>query len=94
MQTRWSDKMCSNVISQVGFGQGNFKIVGSKRTTKPFVIPPIGSATRVFVLSGAELKSNLNFLWFLYYVVCPGKPDMCRGMKPVVGTSEMASSGF
>ena len=65
--------MCRNIISQVGFGRGKLKIVGSKRMTKQFVVPPPGGGSKVFVFKGADVAKVLDFSWFLYHVVCPAK---------------------
>ena len=80
--------MCRNIISQVGFGRGTLKIVGSKRMTKQFVVPPLGGGSKVFVFKGADVARVLDFSWFLYHVVCPAKPGLCPEMQPAVGTSQ------
>ncbi|XP_075257441.1 uncharacterized protein LOC142349626 isoform X2 [Convolutriloba macropyga] len=91
LKARWSETLCMNVISQVGFGKGEFKLVGSKRMTKPFVIPPLGSKQRLHIVGGSMVKTELTFGWFLHYIICEGRPDLCPDQQPAAGTSRVAT---
>ncbi|XP_075265218.1 uncharacterized protein LOC142357491 isoform X2 [Convolutriloba macropyga] len=92
LKTTWSTILCMNVISQLGFGRGSLKIVGSKRMSKPFVVPPLGTnRTMVHVFGGSKVGKDLNFAWFMYHVLCKSKPDLCPDMEmEIVGTSRSA----
>ena len=71
--------MCVNVISQVGFGKGDLKIVGGRGKRFNFVIPPLGKENRgeFIVLTGPRIAANLNFKWFIANIICDEKPNLC-----------------
>ena len=77
-----------NVITQVGFGHGPFKIVGGRGMTKKFIIPPLGGTTKVHIMTGPMMKTDLNFSFFLIHVICPEKPFLCPGVDNIAGSSK------
>ncbi|XP_063729276.1 uncharacterized protein LOC134856914 [Symsagittifera roscoffensis] len=77
VKSRWNDKLCANVISQVGFGYGSLKLVGGKGLTKKFVLPPLGGSKSMYLIHGATLKRNLSFSYVMTFIVCKAKPELC-----------------
>ena len=88
---RWDEQLCVNIVTQVGFGIGQLKVVGDKRMTKPFAIPRLGGSTNIYVYEAGKVKKDLNFTWFMHFVICKDKPELCPDLPPIQGSSSRGS---
>ncbi|XP_075257546.1 uncharacterized protein LOC142349701 [Convolutriloba macropyga] len=70
IKVMWSRALCINVVTHIGYGKGELKIVGGRGVTKQFMITPGGE-------KGNHLRKKLTFEWFLVYCICVGKPRLC-----------------
>ncbi|XP_075257296.1 uncharacterized protein LOC142349547 isoform X2 [Convolutriloba macropyga] len=91
LKVRWDEQLCVNIVTQVGFGIGQLKVVGDKRMTKPFAIPRLGGSTNIYVYEAGKVKKDLNFTWFMHFVICKDKPELCPDLPPIQGSSSRGS---
>ncbi|XP_075243961.1 uncharacterized protein LOC142338201 [Convolutriloba macropyga] len=82
LKVRFHRPTCMNVISQIGFGNGDLKIIGSRNGIKgKFAFPALGNSTAVPVFYGETIEAKLTFSWFIINILCLEKPELC---EPIV----------
>ena len=57
-----------NVINQVGFGHGEFRMIGARSTKKMFILPLVDPEAKIYVVPGNKLAEHLNLQFFLFKV--------------------------
>ncbi|XP_075243959.1 uncharacterized protein LOC142338198 [Convolutriloba macropyga] len=77
IKARWNRQLCANIVTQLGFGKGELKVVAKRGLNSNFAFPPIAGNYDVPVFIGATIQTRLSFTWFLVHVVCVEKPDLC-----------------
>ena len=67
------------MVTQIGFGSGKLRIVGGPGKRFPFMIPPLGfnDTNQVSVFEGPTIVETLTLEWFIVYVLCKEKPELC-----------------
>ena len=78
----WSDRLCKNIISQVGFGKGSLKVSGGKGLRQKFALPHLGNNEQeIYVFPGVGIRTKLTFGWFMVTLVCGEKPWLCAAIR-------------
>ncbi|XP_075257203.1 uncharacterized protein LOC142349494 [Convolutriloba macropyga] len=73
----WNKVLCMNVVTQIGYGSGQLRIVGGKDHSKSFMISPGGEDYPVFSIPGNQVRGTLTFAWFVLNCMCKEKPKLC-----------------
>ncbi|XP_075244543.1 uncharacterized protein LOC142338605 [Convolutriloba macropyga] len=78
IKARRDPSICMNVIEQIGFGQGPFKILSGQHASENYTLPPLGNdGEEVLVIPGYLLTHRLTFNWFRLNVICKDQPRFC-----------------
>ena len=83
-----------NIITQVGFGRGEFRLVGGRGGRRHnFLVPPLGenNTQEVALFKGPSIKRELSIHWFISFVICEDKPGLCSGGSSARGASPSES---
>ncbi|XP_063729579.1 uncharacterized protein LOC134857136 [Symsagittifera roscoffensis] len=83
VKARFDRDICANIINQIGFGRGTFKLIGDHRVGKDFFIHSPGNGGIYWV--PRQGLNRLTFEWFKQKVICEGQPWLCE-----VGTSDIS----
>ncbi|XP_075256005.1 uncharacterized protein LOC142348517 [Convolutriloba macropyga] len=81
VKATYDRNLCVNVISMVGFGQGNLEIIGDTQQAI-FIFPPsLADRGMVHFFSHNNIAASLTFDWFKENVVCLEQRWICNKYK-------------
>ena len=66
-------------MAQIGFGVEKLRIVGENGKRHPFLIPPLSlnDTNDVFTFDGPTVEEKFSRKWFIVFVLCERKPELC-----------------
>ncbi|XP_063728592.1 uncharacterized protein LOC134856158 [Symsagittifera roscoffensis] len=73
----YSDSLCSNIISAVGYGEGNVMYRGRVSLERPFLLP-VNMARDFYIIPYDRFRALMNFRWFKEEFLCRDQPWMCN----------------
>ncbi|XP_075241835.1 uncharacterized protein LOC142336796 isoform X2 [Convolutriloba macropyga] len=84
VKARFSEELCMNVITLVGYGTGNIRISGDYKNNTDFLLVQrmplenFANDLRVYRVASQNLAKDFNFNFFRNNFICKAQPWMCE----------------